>query len=627
LSKIVLIGSVSDLIVIPDELLKNEDMKVFSFNLEVHDELQSRKIKHDIADNLLDQEARLQLFDKGLEFLSWHSKVPSNDLEFEGVNLLKIPDSHEFHSFLMPNLVNFVIIKRLIEKEKPTKIIATSLFSNMIQSIIKENSIETEFFQSKIEKKLLWDRIVVKYNIGKIPISFNLSKNNYLKIKKLVESSIGVFYDFWISHNSSKKKSIVLLEFNTEYFSNLLQQMKNYDGNVILVNRRRSAIWSKKAMNAVRKSNCKILNFDNMLTEDEKREIPLLVEKYSKKMEKFWANTELLNNIFQIENCSFWSVIKEVVIRHYSEKLSEYISLIWSVKNLFKNMDIRCIASLNEIGETEKAFLEFNATKVPTILLEHGFVERVGHTKRFDKLLYVDFKDKIAVWGDKKKEYLINEYNIAPDRIIVTGSPRHDDYFNSRIEKKRSKEITVLIAPNPITEISGLGSMNLELRFENTVKEIISTLRKLEGLKIIVKLHQIQIGHNEKIKSIIKKIDDTISIYSATPVIETINNADVVIVISSESFGTSTMLMESMILGKPTMNIVLDDNIPQFTHVKDKAILTISNNSDLTKNLQKILFDTDFQAELIKNADNFIEKFLSYRGNASERFASILKSF
>jgi hypothetical protein len=85
--------------------------------------------------------------------------------------------------------------------------------------------------------------------------------------------------------------------------------------------------------------------------------------------------------------------------------------------------------------------------------------------------------------------------------------------------------------------------------------------------------------------------------------------------------------MESMILGKPTMNIVLDEKIPQFMHVKDNAVFTISINPDLEKNLQKILFDTDFQAELIKNADNFIEKFLSYRGNASERFASILKSF
>ena len=627
MTEIILIDNILDFNVIPQEILQNKDAKIFSLSLEAHKRLQTDKIIHEISDELLTQEERLKLFDKSLEFLSWQSGVSSDDLKFEGVNLLQIFDTHEFHSYLMPNLVKLLTVKRIIEKEKPTKIICASSLSNILQSITKGSDIETEFFQNNIEQKLLWDTITIKYNIGPIPISFSLSKNNYLKIKKFVESSLGFFYGFWIDRNSPKKKSIVILEFNTEYFSTFLKAMKNYDGNVILVNRRRSAVWSITATNIVKKSGCKVLNFDNILNKDEKHKIHLLVEEYTKKIEQFWENSEFLNDVFQIENCSFWDVIKEVVMKKYSEKLSEFILLIWSAKNVFQNLDVRCIVSLNEIGETEKAFLEFNNKKVPSILLEHGFVERVDDTKRFDKLLYVDFKDKIAVWGDKKKEYLIHEYGIAPDRIIVTGSPRHDVYFNSRTEKNLSKEITVLLAPNPITEISGLASTNLELKFEKTAKEIILILKKFDDVKITVKLHQIQLKHNRQIHSLIKKIDNTIPVYSLAPVIETINNADAVIVISSESFGTSTILLESMILGKPTMNIILDEKIPAFTHVKDKAILTISDNSDLEKNFKKILFDADFRKELTKNADAFVEKFMSYRGNASEKFASILKSF
>jgi hypothetical protein len=624
LTRIVLIDKNLDLNVIPKEILQNKETKVFSLSSEAHNKLQNEKIVHDIADELLTKEERLQLFDKSLEFLSWHSQVCADDLKFEGVNLLAIFDTHEFHSYIVPILVKLLTIKRIFEKEKPTKIVCTTSLSNTIHAIIKDN-VDAEFFQSVTEQKLLWDTITMKYNMGPIPISFTLSKNSYQKIKKLVETIEGFFYD--IDRNSPKRKSVILLEFNSEWFENLLYAMKNYDGDVILVNRRRPAIWSKKSFDIIKRSGCKILNLDNMLNEDEKRRIPLLVTEYSKKMEKIWRNADFFNNIFQIEDCSFWNVIKEVVIRHYSEKLSDYLTLIWGVSNLFKNMDVRCIASLNEVGETEKAFLEFNDKKIPTVLLEHGFVERVSDTKRYDKVQYVNFNDKIAVWGDQKKNYLITEYDIEPNRIIVSGSPRHDDYFNSRLEKKRSTEITVLVAPNPITEISGLASTSLELKFENTIKEVISFLRKSDNVKVIVKLHQIQIKHNKEINLLIKKIDNTIPIYSTTPIIDTINNADVVIVISSENFGTSTMLMESMILGKPTMNIVLDEKIPQFMHVKDNAVFTISINPDLEKNLQKILFDTDFQAELIKNADNFIEKFLSYRGNASERFASILKSF
>ena len=222
---------------------------------------------------------------------------------------------------------------------------------------------------------------------------------------------------------------------------------------------------------------------------------------------------------------------------------------------------------------------------------------------------------------------MINEYGIAPERIFVTGSPRHDVFFNSRIKNKSSDEITILLAPNPITEISGLANTNLELKFEQTINQIFSILKQFRNVKPIIKLHANQLPHNMKIKSLIKKIDSTIPIYQSTPIIETINKADIVIVVSPESFGTSTMLLESMILGKPTMNIILDDEIPQFNHVKEKAILTLSNNHDLESNMKKILFDEQFQKKIIQNADSFVAKFLDFRGNASEEFANILKSF
>lgn len=626
MTEIVLIDNILDFDVIPQKLFQNKNVKIFSLSLEAHKKLQSNKITHYIADELLTKEERLQLFDKSLEFLSWPSRVSSDELKFEGVNLLQIFDTHEFHSYLMPNLIKLLTVKRIIEKENPTKIFCTNLLSNIVQSITK-NNIETEFFSNNVEQKLLWDTIAIKYDLGPIPISINLSKNNYLKIKKFVESILGFFYGFWIDRKSPKQKSIIFLEFNTEYFSTLLKSLKTYDGNIILVNRRRSAVWSMTATNIVKKSGCKVLNFDNILNEDEKRKIHLLIDEYAKKIEKLWENSEFFNDVFQIEDCSFWNVIKAVIMKKYSEKLFEFIFLIWSAKNILQNMDVHCIVSLNEIGETEKAFLEFNNKKIPSILLEHGFVERVDDTKRFDQLLYVYFKDNIAVWGNKKKEYLIQEYDIPSDKIIVTGSPRHDGYFNSRIKNNQSKEITVLLAPNPITEISGLASTNLELQFENTIKEIISILKKFDNVKIIVKLHQIQLKHNREIYSLIKRIDNTIPVYSSVSVIETINSADAVIVISPESFGTSTILLESMILGKPTMNVILDDKIPEFTHVKDKSILTISNNSDLEKNFKKILFDVDFRNELIDNADAFVEKFMSYRGTASEKFTSVLKSF
>ena len=110
-SKLVFISDVTDIDIIPESILNNSTNKIFSFTLDAHKALDLKKINHDLADDILDKNERLKIFDKCLDFFSWHSEIPSKDLELDGVNLLKLFDSHEFHSFLMPILmVNYNIL-------------------------------------------------------------------------------------------------------------------------------------------------------------------------------------------------------------------------------------------------------------------------------------------------------------------------------------------------------------------------------------------------------------------------------------------------------------------------------------------------------------------------------------
>ncbi|QLH05765.1 hypothetical protein [Nitrosopumilus ureiphilus] len=627
-SKIILIGDNSDFDVLPSKIIEDKKVKKFSFDLDIHETLEYKNIEHEKADEILNQEERLQILDKMIEFRNWHSKIKSDDYKIEGVNLLKILDSHEFGSFLMPNLVNLTIIKRVIEKEQPEKIITTNVLSKIVESIIENSNIKIEIFQNNSNKKLFWDRITVKYNIGKIPFTFNISRGTYLKIKKILESTMGWFYGFWFDLNDSKKKSVIFLEFNPQLFSKLFENMMKFDGNVILINQRRSAIWSRDSLNTIRKTNCKILKIDKYLEKKDKEKIALLTEKYLEKINKLFENSEIFNNIFMIEEISFWDVVKEVLQQTYSERLSYYITMIFSIKKIFEKCDVKCIVSLNEVGETEKSFLEYNKKRIPTILLEHGFIERIKKTKRYDELSdYVNFKDKIAVWGEMKKEFLINEYGIDAKKIIVTGSPRHDNYFLSRQKNRNNEEITLLLAPNPISDVNGLSCTDLKFRFRKIIRNIFSIMEKFDNVKIIVKLHPVQLKHNEEIKLLIRELDSTIPIYLWTSVINTVNQADIVMVISPEINGTSTMLLESMILGKPTMNVYFDEKVPEFNHIKSDAVFTVLDNCNLENDIKKILFDKKFQNDLIRNADDFVIKFMKNRGNASEEFASILESF
>ena len=625
---IIFIENIIDLETIPKKLINDSNNKKISLDYEVHNKLKLDGIEHQMGEELLNQDERLKIFDKVTEFRNWYSKIPSSEYIYEGVNILKLADSHEFHSFLMPKILNFIIIKKIIENEKLEKIYSTNKLSKIIEILIQDKNIETEFFIEEVKEELFWDKVSINYKIWKIPISITLSQNTYQKIKNYLEIGFGVIYNYWLNKKEFKKKGVILLEFNPEHFSSLLEEMKNYDGNLILVNQRRTPIWSKKSRDALKKSKCKILKLNSILNESEKSDISLLSNEYSKKIKKLWSNDKFFEELFKIENHSFWKVIDTMMIQTYERKISKYIEMIKSVKKVFDMIDVRCIVSLNEVGETEKVFLEVNKGTVPSIVLEHGFLERISKTKRFDVIGdYVNFKDKIAVWGNEKKNWLLSEYNINEEKILVTGSPRHDKYFKSKIKTNYKKNKTILLAPNPISDISGLSSTELKLRVTNVIKKIILNIEERNDVKIIVKIHHARLKHNEEMKELIKRINPTIPVLLWDSVIDTINSVDAVVVISPEIYGTSTMLLESMILDKPALNIYFDKEIPKYEHVKQNAILTITDSDNIEENLEKILYDKEIISNLSINASNFLTKFMSNHGNASKQFALKLQSY
>jgi hypothetical protein len=126
---------------------------------------------------------------------------------------------------------------------------------------------------------------------------------------------------------------------------------------------------------------------------------------------------------------------------------------------------------------------------------------------------------------------------------------------------------------------------------------------------------------------LIKNYNASIPIYLWTPLIDTINSVDAVLVLTPEIHATPTMLLESMILGKPTMNVYFNKIIPEFEHIQSNAVFTVTNNDNLENSLEKFLFDENFQSILQNNADNYVNQFMANPGTASEKFASILKSY
>ena len=147
---------------------------IYSMNFEVHRYLENLSIKHEIAEDVLNNNDENMIFDKVVSLYDWYSKNPlSKEMEFYGFNIFEMMDTTELHTFLITKLYNIYIIQKILNVKKPKKIFST-LLENFITEIIDE---KTEFtkIENSVKTNMVWNKIEIKFNLGKTPISFRIS--------------------------------------------------------------------------------------------------------------------------------------------------------------------------------------------------------------------------------------------------------------------------------------------------------------------------------------------------------------------------------------------------------------------------------------------------------------------
>ncbi len=599
--------------------------KIFSFNVRVHKILEKEALSHEIAETYLNSKERESVYDLTLNLYEWYFEDPIlKNFTFQNVNLFGLLDTAEFHQLIISNLLDFLLVKKIIEKEKPEKILTTKNLYNSVKILTLGTKTDVIIYGSDQQYSLPWDQIHIKFNLGKIPISFRIGRKKYLKITNILESILAKIFNLYFKQND--RKSVLLLEFDPSKYGELLSCITKKNTNVVLLNRRRTSLWNLCSIRSILHSKCKIIN-SNKLLSSNKNQIESLIITYNEKLDQIFSHDFIFNKIFCFDNISFWPCIKTLLTNTYKKRISEYIPLLILSKGIFEKINFTSILALNIIGETEKSIIEVNESKISFILLEHGFSNHTHELKKYDIFhMYPLLKDKIAIWGNIQKDYLLNERKIDVDKILVTGSPRHDPFFK-KLKKLNNIKKTILITPHPITNLSGMADTNLYLRLENLLRNLCIVLKTIPDLEIKIKLHPGQDDYNHDLISILHDIDSSIQIYHLNPIIDLIESCDLLINISPESFDTSTVMMEGLIMNKPVVNILLDDTFYQFPFVKEEAIISISDKSDLEKILNDVLFNQNLQSKLQKNGKIFLAKYLVNGGNASENLAKILTSY
>ena len=216
------------------------------------------------------------------------------------------------------------------------------------------------------------------------------------------------------------------------------------------------------------------------------------------------------------------------------------------------------------------------------------------------------------------KNYL-NNNNIPDKKILELGSPQHDIYFKE--DNSMNLNNSILIATNSYLHFSFAGSeTNTFERLELFIKKIFANIKEKTDKKIIVKLHPGQTRSN--IHKLIKSIDPNVPIYDNTDLLKLISACDAVI-----SLNFSTIILESMMLKKPTMTILPEKQDFELEPViKQGATLSVSELDEFDSKFDD-LFNNEVREKIIHKGTNFVNDFFSNQGTASQNIARELDKF
>jgi hypothetical protein len=602
-------------------ILQHNDLKIFSLNYLTHRILNDNNISHEIGEDSLSIAEHKMIDDKTINATTtwWNHESVRDYLIFEAINLPDLIEM-EFFQYLSPIYRSAFTISKIIDGEKPDKVISVTNLNNFVLSVCKSKKIEVLSYEQTKEPVLIHDNINIKYNLGPIPISITISRTKYFLIKQLVEKIVYSIFNLHPRIDSSNEKSILLLDFNPTSYKLLLKELSKLNKHVMLLNQRRPAVWNIRSLKIVRKSKCKIINL-NMFEKRIENNIRKAMEENLVRLNHVWSNDSVFAELFSINGITFWPSIKNNFIKLCNSRFLESIRRILLLDEMFNQFKISIILEWAETGQEEKEVLHVSKKfGIKSIMLQHAMFPNSKDWDPFAKFLaflsHPVISDKQAVWGEITRDFALS-HGYENENLLVTGSPRHDEFFT--IPQNNASKGIILFATTSASSIASenSGTKTFE-KFDGFIREVCRVSKQFPDKKLIIKPHP-QADYINRVSDLVKEIDPNIKIVYEANLIDLINSCDILI-----TNNNSTIALESIILNKPTISLQIEKWAEENDIVQSGSILSISNIDEIESSMKKIINDDAFRKNLLDNAKKFVDSYLSNQGSASKKLADIL---
>ena len=594
-------------------LVKKNFSEFITFDYESHKKLSDRNIRHKLIDDYITDLDRREIFDFSNRCLKKIEEFNESVLRFHDINLVNLIDRNELIEFLMNTIPKIKVVEQILQDNNYEKIfLSSNIYEIFGDSRFKENIRLLNTIQDEV---MSFEKIDIPIELGILKTKITIDRSKYKIIKHAIEKCVGNFFGL----RKNDKKKIVLLEFNPEVYHDLLKEINRRGFQPVLINFRKSAIFNFRTLRYLMKSKSAIMVPQDWLEKVELEEFEKNKIDFFNRMNEVIENKKIFMN-FDYKGINFSPFLQKKFNQILIQRLDEYIMQILIAESIKSRNDIQGIVTLNFSGETEKVF-SYVQEKIPILYLQHGFANYTESISYFDVLDDFDsIKNKIVVWGDIIKDYLIHVKAIPENKIIVSGSPKHDSY--SIIEKNEKSQKIMLVTLRPI--ITHMEGPRIELyeKYEEVLHKLIQISKNIENLQIIFKLHPQQNISNQIIINMIKE-NDRIKILQFEPIKELLSNCDLHVNIAPDNFDASSVILEAMMMGKPTLNIQLQENEIEFEFMKENAIKSVYYDSNIEQLVLDLISNHGIE-ELLNNSQNFLNKYMKNRGNAAKKLIDLM---
>jgi len=579
-----------------------------------------------------------QVFDAREESLKWMKAWP--DIKIDGKSFKEVVaydktslwwfvefwfyNAHSFHDYSILDIFHAIeTAERILGKEKPSRVAATgeSLLCRVMPLVAASKGMDaaynqTKNFQSDIRKKIR-PTLVKHFKATKEFLRGTQKRKLLHKTRERIKVLI-------FTH-PTYRQTTADAETGNKFVEDtiigpIIRELKDCD----------VAVVDTDPFGALR------LGFTFRSPEYNHIEIyknKIIEEKVAKeekllkgKLEQFYPH---LKKSLAYKGIEMHPLLEQKFSELFHRKFSEVVKYIELAKEAVRMEKPDVVVVVDEYGMYGKAAVfAGEQAGIPTVAVQHGIMSDSnialfhpsGELTDRSTPLHNPIPDKTLVNGEYYKNFLAS-FGYPQNSFVPTGQPKYDVLAKAEkiFNKEKTRAELGLKQHEKMLVLASSTQGFPKKENENFMKSLFGAVKKIGGLKLVIKLHP-----NEYDSSLHKKLAREAGIEFV--ITKDANTSELLYACDALITISSTVALEAMILGKPVVIANLTGKPDQVPYVEKQAAAGVYKDSDMLPTIKKILFDEKTIKKLEEPRKKFVFDY-AYKidGMAAKRSADMIR--